>query len=125
MTETDGEGLTALLLSAHNGNLAVLVWLLEEGGVSDVVDAKGLNALMHGAAAGNLDIVKYLLKVAKFPLAAVDEMGIDVLQSAASQGKANVVKWLLEVIPKTLMMSEYNDSPNITKISLLAQAIYL
>jgi hypothetical protein len=101
---SEGWGATPLLCAAQAGKLAVLQWLLTDGGSSAHETTQGgASALMCAAMHGHLDVIQWLCTEG----ATLDETlqtylspspggpGLHAWQLAADHGHAEVAQWLL------------------------------
>jgi ankyrin repeat protein len=88
-------GATALMGSAHAGDLEIMKVLLDLGAQIEQADQHGFTALMVAAGDGQVDAAKLLLERGA-KLEAADQEGTTVFLRAAKSGQLEMVKFLLE-----------------------------
>ena len=88
-------GATALMGSAHAGDLEIIKVLLENGAQIEQVDQHGFTALMVAAGDGQVDAAKLLLERGA-KIEAADQEGTTVFMRAAKSGQLEMVKFLRE-----------------------------
>ena len=88
-------GATALMGSAHAGDLEVMKVLLDNGAQIEQADQHGFTALMVAAGDGQVDAAKLLLERAA-KLEAADQEGTTVFMRAAKSGQLEMVKFLFK-----------------------------
>ncbi|KAL9100948.1 MAG: hypothetical protein Q9187_009299, partial [Circinaria calcarea] len=96
--------MTALMLAAQSGRVAVISVLLEAGASQDVVDSNGWTALHHACYNGHLEIIRILdhscldrmKQVATLDLEHVQYQDVTCLHLAAYMGHFNVARYLLK-----------------------------
>jgi uncharacterized protein len=97
--EADAEGVTALMLAASLGNVAMVEALLAAGADANACDARGFTPLFHAcydpdADRGYPEVVKALLAAGADREAKIG-YGVRPLMYAAGNGEAGVVEALL------------------------------
>lgn len=89
-------GYTALILAAMEGHLALVQWLLREGGANTTEKARsGNTALLWAAREGHLNIVQWLLLYGGAQITESNDNGDTALLWAAYKGHLKIVQWLL------------------------------
>ncbi|CAM9322122.1 unnamed protein product, partial [Hapterophycus canaliculatus] len=89
------DGLTALLIAAHLGNLGVTKMLIEAGAGLEVGSLKdGRTALVVAARAGHLEVTRALIDAGANPDADTQD-GLTALYVAAREGHPGIVRVLL------------------------------
>jgi hypothetical protein len=94
LQETDIDGCDAMMYACHEGNLAMVNWLLDHGFEIKQKDLQGWTALHYAAAMGNEEIVRRVFPFCK----TADErtlQGLTPLHLAAAEGKTSVVDYLI------------------------------
>jgi hypothetical protein len=90
----DGDGRTALMHAALNGNTEIVRLLLESGAKVSATDAAGSTALHWAAERGQVDVVKQLI-AARAPIDPENKQGATPLMKATMAGSAPAVDALL------------------------------
>ena len=88
------EGLNALHLACHRGNIGIAELLLDEGMNCNETAPDGQTALHFAAAHGDINLVKLLVEQWQADLTVTDCASMTPLNSAASAGHDEVVKYL-------------------------------
>jgi ankyrin repeat protein len=96
ITERDAKGNTAFLLSAKNGHVDVVRWLLVHGG-ANIRDTnhEGSSALILSAVKGHIETLQFLLSEGGASIAEVDGTHMSALLCAALNGRYATCSWLL------------------------------
>ncbi|MDD2710254.1 MAG: ankyrin repeat domain-containing protein [Verrucomicrobiae bacterium] len=89
----DAHGMTALMMAAQKGHLAVVRLLLEKGADAGAADADGTNVLMWAVPSGNAAVVECLLAAGADP-AARNARGLNPAMMAAMLGFKDIVQLL-------------------------------
>ena len=92
----DNYDVTAMHVAARKGQIAILIYLVENGIVTHVPRARNGASPAHDAAGtGNLDCLRYLLKRTKASPNDLDNNLATPLHWAAQTGQLQVVQWLV------------------------------
>jgi uncharacterized protein len=95
VNESDGEGMTALLWAAHQGEADMVKCLIEAGANVKAATRFGNTALHEAATLGDADIIRALLKAGADPNAVRSE-GDTPLMLAARSGVTDAVRSLID-----------------------------
>jgi hypothetical protein len=92
--ETNGDGMTALLLASQEDHFDIVVYLVEHGANVAHTNSEGMTALHCACANGNLPSVTYLLARGA-SIAERDDEGRTALLYAVEHSHLQVIKYLL------------------------------
>ncbi|KAL4221756.1 hypothetical protein ACF0H5_020011 [Mactra antiquata] len=104
------EGLTALILSSHEGHVQIVQLLLKAGANTNVTEAKGNNALM-AALMKKHEIIAVLIINAGVNIDAKNMFDRTALHYAATNGCLTILKMLLDRVADPNTQDEAGDTP--------------
>ncbi|MFN8575858.1 MAG: ankyrin repeat domain-containing protein [Candidatus Sericytochromatia bacterium] len=88
---------TEFLKASEEGNLNIVIELIDSGADINSVDSRGRNCLLFAAFSDNFELIKYLTEIQKLPVNSIDHYSNSPLIISASKGcNLKIIKYLVE-----------------------------